>query len=384
KTNAQTHDIVREGLQRSPLYTGVIEGVGPRYCPSLEDKIHRFADKNSHQVFIEPEGLQTNEIYPNGISTSLPFDIQYRFVRSIEGFANAQITRPGYAIEYDFFDPRDLKPTLETRFINGLFFCGQINGTTGYEEAGAQGLLAGANASLQVAGAEPFTLRRDESYIGVMVDDLITLGTTEPYRMFTSRAEYRLTLREDNADSRLTERGRNIGLVDDQRWRAFSEKREIIERERAMMKKHFVQPDSSAAKALAGHIEKPLSREYSMADLVLRPELSIGDVYSACELPCPRPDIAEQLEISARYSGYINRQEEEIERLRNSETTPIPAGFDYARVNGLSNEVLDKLASAKPETLGRAARVPGVTPAAISLLLVYLKKTGQLNSARAS
>ncbi|MBT8140461.1 MAG: tRNA uridine-5-carboxymethylaminomethyl(34) synthesis enzyme MnmG [Gammaproteobacteria bacterium] len=382
KTNTQTHDIVREGLQRSPLYTGVIEGVGPRYCPAIEDKIHRFADKNSHQVFIEPEGLQTNEIYPNGISTSLPFDIQYRFVRTLQGFENAQITRPGYAIEYDFFDPRDLKPTLETRFINGLFFCGQINGTTGYEEAGAQGLLAGANASLQVSGAKPFTLRRDQSYIGVMVDDLVTLGTSEPYRMFTSRAEYRLTLREDNADLRLTESGREIGLVDDERWRAFSEKREAIERERALMKKHFVQPDSHAARTLAKKIDKPLSREYSMADLIVRPELCISDVYTACDLPCPRADIAEQLEISARYSGYIDRQQEEIERLRESETTPLPADFDYARVNGLSNEVRDKLEQARPDTLGRAARVPGVTPAAISLLLVYLKKTGQLKPAR--
>ncbi|MGB5325094.1 MAG: tRNA uridine-5-carboxymethylaminomethyl(34) synthesis enzyme MnmG [Pseudomonadales bacterium] len=382
KTNAQTHDIIRAGLDRSPMYSGVIEGVGPRYCPSIEDKIHRFADKSSHQVFIEPEGLNTHEIYPNGISTSLPFDLQIRFVRSMQGFESAQITRPGYAIEYDFFDPRDLKPTLETKFINGLYFCGQINGTTGYEEAAAQGLLAGANASLQVAGEAPLTLRRDESYIGVMVDDLITLGTAEPYRMFTSRAEYRLTLREDNADLRLTERGREAGLVDDSRWRIFAGKRERLEQERAMMRKHFVQAGSAAAKTLAAKLGKPLAREYSMADLVVRPELAIADVYAACELPCPPADVAEQLEISARYSGYIDRQRDEIARLRDSETTALPQGFDYDRVNGLSNEVRDKLKQAMPETLGRAARVPGVTPAAISLLLVYLKKTGQLKTAQ--
>ena len=380
-TNSETHAIIREGLDRSPMYTGVIEGLGPRYCPSIEDKIHRFADKNAHQVFIEPEGLTTHEIYPNGISTSLPFDIQLRLVRSMQGFARAHITRAGYAIEYDFFDPRDLKPTLETRFVNGLFFCGQINGTTGYEEAAAQGLVAGANASLQVSGAEQLTLGRDQSYIGVMIDDLVTLGTREPYRMFTSRAEYRLLLREDNADLRLTELGRNTGLVDDKRWQVFSDKREALELEQQRLKTTWLQPDSEPAKKLAAKLDKPLSREYSLADLVVRPELSLADIYAATGDTPVDTQVAEQLESAAKYSGYIDRQQEDIEKLRRSEATLLPAGFDFSRVNGLSNEVKDKLQLAQPETLGRAARVPGVTPAAISLLLIYLKKSGLLRPA---
>lgn len=383
QTNSETHAIIREGLDRSPMYTGVIEGIGPRYCPSIEDKIHRFADKNSHQIFVEPEGLTTHEIYPNGISTSLPFDIQLRFVRSIKGFEQAHLTRAGYAIEYDFFDPRDLKPTLETRFIKGLYFCGQINGTTGYEEAAAQGLLAGANASLQVSGEASWVLRRDESYIGVMVDDLITLGTKEPYRMFTSRAEYRLTLREDNADLRLTERGRDIGLVDDHRWSFFEQKREALTQEQQRFKTTCIQPTSDAAEALAEKLGKPLNREYSLADLIKRPELSLSDLYAATGDRPVDMQVGEQLEIAAKYSGYIDRQKEDINKLRDNEETALPEGFDFSRVNGLSNEVKEKLQRANPETLGRAARVPGVTPAAISLLLIYLKKTGLLTRSSA-
>ena len=383
QTNSETHAIIREGLDRSPMYTGVIEGIGPRYCPSIEDKIHRFADKNSHQIFVEPEGLTTHEIYPNGISTSLPFDIQLRFVRSIKGFEQAHLTRAGYAIEYDFFDPRDLKPTLETRFIKGLYFCGQINGTTGYEEAAAQGLLAGANASLQVSGEASWVLRRDESYIGVMVDDLITLGTKEPYRMFTSRAEYRLTLREDNADLRLTERGRDIGLVDDHRWSFFEQKREALTQEQQRFKTTCIQPTSDAAEVLAEKLGKPLNREYSLADLIKRPELSLSDLYAATGDRPVDMQVGEQLEIAAKYSGYIDRQKEDINKLRDNEETALPEGFDFSRVNGLSNEVKEKLQRANPETLGRAARVPGVTPAAISLLLIYLKKTGLLTRSTA-
>lgn len=377
-TNSQTHSIIREGLDRSPMYTGVIEGVGPRYCPSIEDKIHRFADKSSHQIFVEPEGLNTHEIYPNGISTSLPLDIQLRMIRSIEGFEQAHMTRAGYAIEYDFFDPRDLKPTLETRFINGLFFCGQINGTTGYEEAAAQGLLAGANASLQVQEKNPLTLRRDESYIGVMVDDLITLGTLEPYRMFTSRAEYRLTLREDNADLRLTEKGRALGLVDDKRWSHFEEKREAIVRENKILQTTWVQPESTTAKAFNKLLKSPLTREYSLADLLKRPELTINDICLSADISIQNQQAKEQLEIAAKYSGYIDRQKEEIDKLRNNEKTIIPCDFDFSKVNGLSNELKQKLTDAKPESIGRASRVPGITPAAISLLLIYLKKTGLL------
>ena len=373
-TNERTHQIISEGLDRSPMYTGVIEGTGPRYCPSIEDKIHRFADKTSHQIFIEPEGLNTHELYPNGISTSLPFDIQMRMVRSIKGFESAHMTRAGYAIEYDFFDPRDLTPGLETRFIDGLFFCGQINGTTGYEEAAAQGLLAGANASLKIQQKDPWCPGREQAYTGVMVDDLITLGTQEPYRMFTSRAEYRLTLREDNADLRLTEIGRELGLVDEQRWRAFSEKQEIIAREQQRLANTWIQADSAAAKKLNSKLKNPLSHEYNLADLLKRPELTLDDIGDATGTQIAHQQAREQLEISAKYAGYINRQKDDIDKLRRNEATLIPADFDFTRVSGLSNEVVQKLTDARPENLGRAGRVPGVTPAAISLLLVHLKK----------
>ena len=373
-TNSNTHEIIRSGMDRSPLYTGVIDGVGPRYCPSIEDKIVRFADKDQHQVFIEPEGLNTYELYPNGISTSLPFDVQLNLVRSIQGFENAHITRPGYAIEYDYFNPQDLKYSLETKAINGLFFAGQINGTTGYEEAGAQGLLAGTNAALQVQDKESWCPGRDVAYTGVLVDDLISMGTQEPYRMFTSRAEYRLLLREDNADLRLTEKGRELGLVDDERWRQFSEKREAIELEQQRLKDTWVQPDSAVAQKLSSHIEKKLAREYSLFDLLKRPELDykiIGDLYPEHGVD---QKVAEQVEIDAKYSGYINRQQEEVDRLQRHENTPIPADFDYQSVSGLSNEIKQKLSEATPETLARASRIPGVTPAAISLLIVQLKK----------
>lgn len=373
-TNTNTHEIIRSGMDRSPLYTGVIDGVGPRYCPSIEDKIVRFADKDQHQVFIEPEGLDTYELYPNGISTSLPFDVQLNLVRSIQGFENAHITRPGYAIEYDYFNPQDLKYSLETKAINGLFFAGQINGTTGYEEAGAQGLLAGTNAALQVQDKESWCPGRDEAYIGVLVDDLISMGTQEPYRMFTSRAEYRLLLREDNADLRLTEKGRELGLVDDERWRQFSEKREAIELEQQRLKDTWVQPNSAVAEKLSSHIEKKLAREYSLFDLLKRPELDykiIGGLYPEHQVD---QKVAEQVEIDAKYSGYINRQQEEVDRLQRHENTPIPVDFDYQSVSGLSNEIKQKLSEATPETLARASRIPGVTPAAISLLIVQLKK----------
>ena len=373
-TNEKTHEIISEGLDRSPMYTGVIEGTGPRYCPSIEDKIHRFAGKSSHQIFIEPEGLNTHELYPNGISTSLPFDIQMRMVRSIKGFEKAHMTRAGYAIEYDFFDPRDLTPGLETRFIDGLFFCGQINGTTGYEEAAAQGLLAGANASLKVQQKDPWCPGREQAYTGVMVDDLITMGTQEPYRMFTSRAEYRLTLREDNADSRLTEIGRNLGLVDDKRWRAFSEKQEIIVREQQRLASTWVQADSKAAEQINRKLKNPLSHEYSLADLLKRPELSLDEICVAADIEITHQQAKEQLEIAAKYAGYIDRQKDDIEKLRRHESTLIPEDFDFSKVSGLSNEVIQKLGDARPSSLGRAGRVPGVTPAAISLLLVYLKK----------
>lgn len=375
-TNSKTHDIIRGGLDRSPMYTGVIEGIGPRYCPSIEDKIHRFADKDSHQVFIEPEGLTTHELYPNGISTSLPFDVQLELVHSIKGFENAHITRPGYAIEYDFFNPQDLKYSLETKFVNGLFFAGQINGTTGYEEAGAQGLLAGLNAALQVQGKDPWCPRRDEAYIGVLVDDLITLGTQEPYRMFTSRAEYRLLLREDNADLRLTEKGREIGLIDDKRWQAFSEKRENIAKEQQRLASTWIVPGTEEANKINNLIESPLAREYSLADLLKRPELNYEKIADVKGEKVSDSQVAEQVEISAKYAGYIDRQQEEIDRLRRSENTKIPENFDYEKVKGLSNEVKQKLKDAQPETLGRAGRIPGVTPAAVSLVLIYLKKYG--------
>ncbi|MDC1514311.1 tRNA uridine-5-carboxymethylaminomethyl(34) synthesis enzyme MnmG [Porticoccaceae bacterium] len=373
-TNSQTHEIIKSGMDRSPLYTGVIDGVGPRYCPSIEDKVVRFADKNQHQIFIEPEGLNTYELYPNGISTSLPFDVQLSLVRSIVGFENAHITRPGYAIEYDYFNPQDLKYSLETKALGGLFFAGQINGTTGYEEAAAQGLLAGTNAALQVQGRESWCPRRDEAYIGVLVDDLITMGTTEPYRMFTSRAEYRLLLREDNADMRLTEKGRELGLVDDDRWKQFSQKREAIELERQRLKSTWIQPASDTAEKLSAHIENKLSHEYSLFELLKRPEIDykiIGSLYPDHQV---EKTIAEQVEIDAKYSGYITRQQDEVNRLRRHEKTRIPVDFNYQSIKGLSNEVKQKLSEATPETLARASRIPGVTPAAISLLIVQLKK----------
>lgn len=373
-TNARTHEIIRGGMDRSPLYTGVIDGVGPRYCPSIEDKVVRFADRDQHQVFIEPEGLDTNELYPNGISTSLPFDVQLDVVRSIQGFENAVIVRPGYAIEYDYFNPQDLQYSLETKAVPGLFFAGQINGTTGYEEAAAQGLLAGANAALQVLGKESWCPRRDQAYLGVLVDDLITMGTVEPYRMFTSRAEYRLLLREDNADLRLTETGRQLGLVDDYRWQHFSEKREAIEKERQRLRDTWIQPQSEAAAKLNPHFEHPLAREYSLFEILKRPEVDyklIGSLDSQLQLDA---QVALQVEIEAKYSGYIDRQKDEIERLQRHENTPIPEGFDFDAIKGLSNEVKQKLSSARPETLARAARISGVTPAAISLLLIQLKK----------
>ena len=377
-TNEQTHDIIRDGLDRSPLFSGVIEGVGPRYCPSIEDKIHRFADKNSHQIFIEPEGLTTNELYPNGISTSLPFDVQIDLVHSIKGFENAHITRPGYAIEYDFFDPRDLNYSLETRALPGLYFAGQINGTTGYEEAAAQGLLAGINAALAVRNEAPWCPRRDEAYIGVLVDDLITMGTLEPYRMFTSRAEYRLLLREDNADLRLTEHGRRMGLVDDARWQRFGQKCDAIDKEAQRLGSTWVHPGTPEAQRLAGKLKNPIAREYSLADLLKRPEVEYADIASIKGDPCPDEQAAEQVAIQAKYAGYIDRQQEDIERLRRYENTPLPAGLDFQAVDGLSNEVKQKLSEARPDTLARAARIPGVTAAAISLLLIYLKKRGVL------
>jgi len=375
-TNEHTHEIIRGGLDRSPMYTGAIEGSGPRYCPSIEDKVVRFADKSTHQVFIEPEGLDTSELYPNGISTSLPFDVQISLVRSIKGFEKAHITRPGYAIEYDFFDPRDLRPSLEIRAIEGLFFAGQINGTTGYEEAAAQGLMAGINAALQVRGEEFWCPRRDQAYIGVLVDDLITQGTREPYRMFTSRAEYRLLLREDNADLRLTEAGRELGLVDDERWRQFNDKREAVEQEQQRLRSIWIQPGSNAAKTINALSENPLVREHNLFDLLRRPEVRYADIQSMVPGPGVTTAVAEQIEIAAKYEGYIERQQQDIDRLRRQENTAIPDNFDFASVSGLSNELKQKLSEMRPETLARAARIPGVTPAALSLLLIFLKKTG--------
>ena len=373
-TNARTHEIIRSGLDRSPMYTGVIEGIGPRYCPSIEDKINRFADKDQHQVFVEPEGLTTHELYPNGISTSLPFDVQMELVRSIRGFEHAHIMRPGYAIEYDFFNPQDLRHTLETRHIQGLYFAGQINGTTGYEEAGAQGLLAGYNAAARALEREQWYPRRDEAYMGVLVDDLITLGTSEPYRMFTSRAEYRLILREDNADLRLTEKGRELGLVGDERWMRFEAKREAMELELQRLKNTWVHPSTPEAERLRERLKTPLAREYNLADLIKRPELGYTDVAWLKGEPINDSQAAEQVEIQLKYSGYIERQKNEIEQMRRQENTRLPEDFDYSQVSGLSNELKLKLSQQRPETLAQASRIQGMTPAAISLLLVYLKK----------
>jgi tRNA uridine 5-carboxymethylaminomethyl modification enzyme len=373
-TSERTHDIIRAGLDRSPLFTGEIDGVGPRYCPSIEDKVVRFADRNSHQIFIEPEGLGTQELYPNGISTSLPFDVQIDLVRSIKGFENAWITRPGYAIEYDYFEPRDLKASLETKYMNGLYFAGQINGTTGYEEAGAQGLVAGLNAARAAMELEPWCPRRDEAYIGVLIDDLITMGTKEPYRMFTSRAEYRLILRQDNADRRLTAIGRDMKLVDDARWQRFSEKLELVESRTMELKKRFCQPGDK----VESYLGQTLSREYSLADLLRRPNVSITPLLEALELDWQDEEVNEQIEIDLKYEGYIERQKEEIERVQAQTSTAIPLDLDYGLIPGMSNEVRQKLSEVRPENIGQASRISGVTPAAVSLLLVYLKKTRQL------
>ncbi len=380
RTNPRTHEIIRSGLERSPIFTGVVEGVGPRYCPSVEDKVVRFADRDSHQIFVEPEGLETGEVYPNGISTSLPFDIQHQLVRSIVGFEQARITRPGYAIEYDYFDPRDLRPWLETRYISGLFFAGQINGTTGYEEAAAQGLVAGVNGALRVLGREPWWPRRDEGYGGVLIDDLVTRGTNEPYRMFTSRAEYRLLLREDNADLRLTPIGRKLGLVGDERWRRFEAKREAIEREQQRLRDMWIRPQALPEGVTIPILGQALARECTAAELLRRPEVSYRRLMT---LPgvgpgVDDPTVAEQLEIQARYHGYIERQQQEIARARHHEDTALPADLDYGRVRGLSAEVSQKLIRHRPATLGQASRIPGVTPAAVSLLLVHLKKRALL------
>lgn len=379
-TNEKTHDVIRNNLDRSPMYAGVIEGIGPRYCPSIEDKVMRFADRNQHQIFLEPEGLTSNEIYPNGISTSLPFDVQMQIVRSMEGMENAKIVRPGYAIEYDFFDPRDLKPTLESKFIHGLFFAGQINGTTGYEEAAVQGMLAGLNAARLSAEKDGWAPRRDQAYLGVLVDDLCTLGTKEPYRMFTSRAEYRLMLREDNADLRLTEIGRELGLVDDERWARFNEKLERIEQERQRLKSTWVNPLAESAAEVNAHLATPLSREASGEDLLRRPDMTYAQLTSLSAFAPALDDAqaAEQVEIQVKYEGYIARQQEEIERQQRNENTLLPATLDYRQVSGLSNEVIAKLNDHKPVSIGQASRISGVTPAAISILLVWLKKQGML------
>lgn len=379
-TNEKTHDVIRNNLDRSPMYAGVIEGIGPRYCPSIEDKVMRFADRNQHQIFLEPEGLTSNEIYPNGISTSLPFDVQMQIVRSMQGMENAKIVRPGYAIEYDFFDPRDLKPTLESKYIQGLFFAGQINGTTGYEEAAAQGLLAGLNAGRFSAEKEGWAPGRSQAYLGVLVDDLCTLGTKEPYRMFTSRAEYRLMLREDNADLRLTEQGRELGLVDDERWARFNQKLESIELERQRLKTSWVNPQAAGVEEVNVHLTAPLSREASGEDLLRRPEMTYQQLVQLSPFApgLQDPQAAEQVEIQVKYEGYIARQQDEIERHQRNENTLLPATLDYRQVIGLSNEVIAKLNDHKPSSIGQASRISGVTPAAISILLVWLKKQGML------
>ncbi|HZJ92167.1 MAG TPA: tRNA uridine-5-carboxymethylaminomethyl(34) synthesis enzyme MnmG [Thiopseudomonas sp.] len=373
-TNSKTHEIIAKNLDRSPMYAGVIEGVGPRYCPSIEDKIHRFADKDSHQIFLEPEGLRTHELYPNGISTSLPFDVQLDLVHSIRGMENAHIIRPGYAIEYDYFDPRDLKYSLETKVIHGLFFAGQINGTTGYEEAGIQGLLAGSNAALRSQGKDSWHPRRDEAYLGVLVDDLITQGAQEPYRMFTSRAEYRLILREDNADMRLTEKGREIGLVDDHRWSVFEAKREAIALEEQRLRDTWVRPGTPLGEAVMAKFNTPLTHEYNLMNLLARPEINYVDLVAVTGGGITDEHIAEQLEIKTKYAGYLDRQLDDIAKMRASEAVKLPTDMDYTLISGLSKEIQQKLLAARPETLGQASRIPGVTQAAVSLLMVHLKK----------
>ena len=379
-TNNQTHDVIRANLDRSPMYAGVIEGIGPRYCPSIEDKIMRFADKDAHQIFIEPEGLTTHELYPNGISTSLPFDVQVKIVRSMKGFENAHIARPGYAIEYDFFDPRDLKPNMENKCLQNLFFAGQINGTTGYEEAAAQGLLAGINAALRAQDKDPWSPRRDQAYIGVLMDDLSTLGTKEPYRMFTSRAEYRLLLREDNADLRLTAIGRDLGLVDDERWSFFNHKLEMMAQEQQRLQEYWIQPQHPATEALNQILKTPLNRTVSLEELLRRPEVNYQDLMAIDGIGpgIEHPQASEQIEIQVKYAGYIDRQQDEIDKQLRHEETLLPLTLDYNEVPGLSKEVIIKLNDTKPQTVGQASRISGVTPAAISILLVHLKKRGLL------
>ncbi|MGL6260510.1 tRNA uridine-5-carboxymethylaminomethyl(34) synthesis enzyme MnmG [Vibrio sp. WXL103] len=385
-TNERTHDVIRNNLDRSPMYAGVIEGIGPRYCPSIEDKVMRFADKNSHQIFVEPEGLDTHELYPNGISTSLPFDVQIEIVRSMKGFENAHIVRPGYAIEYDFFDPRDLKHTYETKFIKGLFFAGQINGTTGYEEAAAQGLMAGLNASLFSQDKEGWSPRRDQAYMGVLIDDLSTMGTKEPYRMFTSRAEYRLLLREDNADLRLTEQAHELGLIDEARWARFNQKVDNIAKERQRLSDTWMNPKSEGVDTLNNLLKTPMVREASGEDLLRRPEMTYAQLTELDQFAPALEDqqAAEQVEIQVKYEGYIKRQQDEIEKSLRHENTQIPFDVDYGEVKGLSNEVVVKLNDARPESIGVASRISGVTPAAISILLVHLKKQGLLKKGEAS